>query len=210
MEVKRGWFSRNAVVHVGFLCCDKTMAKNNFQMPWLFQLGQSPLSRETKAGIQGRNLETEAQTTERCCLLACSQPYAQLSLPYTPGLLAQGWWCPQWTVSSCINYQPRKCLADMALGQSNWSNSSAGVSSSQVTSLCQQNYHTWLPFHYPHTQKCCIVHLFLQLQVLVNSPTLTPTTTKFVILLIYFLNAHFSTACSHSVFLFVPKSYLHF
>lgn len=61
----------------------------------LFQLtllDHGPLSREAKAGTQGRNLEAgaEAADLEKCCLPACSPWLAQLNLLYHLGSLAWG------------------------------------------------------------------------------------------------------------------------
>lgn len=110
--------------------CPQTISKWNR----LFQLaGQSLLSRETKAWIQGRNLETEAETMEGWCLLTCSQPDVQLSLLYAPCLFRVG------AAHSGLCSPDQLLVKKVSTDQSNWSNSSFELPSSRVTSLCQQN-----------------------------------------------------------------------
>lgn len=47
---------------------------------------------------------TEEETTETCCSLACSPWLAQLASLNHPRPPAEGWYCPQWTGPSHINY----------------------------------------------------------------------------------------------------------
>lgn len=84
----------------------------------LFQLtGQSPLPRETKAGIQGRNLEAEVEIMGGCCLLTCSQPMFN---------------------DLCYAHLCQLPVKNVSTDQSNWSNFSFELPSRE-TSLCQQN-----------------------------------------------------------------------
>lgn len=78
-----------------FYCCDKHCAQKECG-------GRNDLFgldlHNTKAGIQGKNLETgtEAQATEERCLLSCSPQLVQSAFLNNPTPCAQGWSCPLW------------------------------------------------------------------------------------------------------------------
>lgn len=88
------WDCRNRSKCFSFLLCgsDKMLTKTNRGKESSFQLillDDGPLSREARAGTQGRNLKAgaEAADKEKCYLLACP-PWLALGLLYHLGPLA--------------------------------------------------------------------------------------------------------------------------
>jgi hypothetical protein len=102
------------IVLVTFYSCDKTLAKNNLGrkgLIWLTFLHHHPSLKETRSGIQGKNMEpgTNAVTMEEWCLLDCSPGLDQPALLKTtyPGVVLST--ASYSLTSPSIEKMPDKC-----------------------------------------------------------------------------------------------------
>jgi hypothetical protein len=91
---------------------------------------------------QALKAETESETTEGCCLLACSLACSAIFL-HSPVPYTWGYHHSKWTGPSHINQHLEKCPMDMVTGQSAGHNSPGVVPTFQTClDLCQvdKNY----------------------------------------------------------------------